>query len=134
MRSGLILAGLTLSTLTAAAAPEEEAPPQLQAVQESATPGDQFTGLDRGYVSGTVRGSSGYVLTVDAGEEKPLVQLVVKDEDALRIREQGSAPIALGALEEGTQVRAYFRTEGEVRVVTEIDVLKSKLPGPGEQR
>jgi hypothetical protein len=117
MRSGLILAaGLTLAPLAPGLA------------QEAATPGDQFTQLERGYVSGTVQGSTGYVLTLDAGEQKPLVQLVVKDEDALRIREQGSAPIALGALEEGTQVRAYFRTEGEVRVVTEIDVLESKLP------
>ncbi len=128
MRSGLILtAGLTLASL-AIAAPEEATPQQREAIQEEATPGDQFTGLDRGYVSGTVRGSTGYVLTLDAGEQKPLVQLVVKDEDALRIRENSSAPIALGALEEGTEVRAYFRTEGDVRVVTEIDVLKSKLP------
>jgi len=128
MRSGLILtAGLTLASL-AFGAPEEQTPPPLEAVQEDANPGDHFTQVDQGYVSGTVRGSTGYVLTLDAGAHKPLVQLVVKDEDALRIRENSSAPIALGALEEGTEVRAYFHQEGGVRVVTEIDVLKSKLP------
>jgi hypothetical protein len=128
MRSGLILtAGLTLASL-ASGAPEEQPSPPLEAVQEAATPGDHFTQLDRGYVSGTVRASTGYVLTLEAGQDTPLVQLVVKDEDALRIRENSSAPINLAALEEGTEVRAYFRAEGDVRVVTEIDVLESVLP------
>jgi hypothetical protein len=58
------------------------------------------------------------------GQKEPLVQVVVKDEDRLPIRQKGQRqPLALEQLREGMPVRASFRNEGGVRVATSIEVL-----------
>jgi hypothetical protein len=127
MRSRTVFAaGLTLVSLTfSARAAEDPTPPELKSVQEKATPGDQFTEREAGVVNGTLKGATGNVLTLEVGQKQPLVQVVVKDEDAVRIRQKGrEAPLALGELQEGTSVRTSFRNEGGVRVVTSIEVLE----------
>jgi hypothetical protein len=119
-------AGLSLVTLAfGARAADDPTPPELKSVQEKATPGDQFTDRKAGVLEGTVKGATGNILTLEVGRKQPLVQVVVKDEDAVRIRQQGrKAPLALDALQEGTSVRTSFRNEGGVRVVTSIEVLE----------
>lgn len=126
MRSWTVLAGLTAATLAlGAAGAEDSTPPALKAVQEKATPGDHFTETDAGSIDGTVKGAAGYVLTLEVGREQPLVQVVVKDEDAVSIRQEGRPePLALERLREGTRVRTSFRGEGGIRVVTSIEVLE----------
>ena len=121
-----VLAGLTVATLALGAArAEDPTPPELKAVQEKATPGDQFTETDAGSLNGTVRGATGNVLTLDVGQKAPLVQVVVKDEDAVPIRQEGQPdPLAFEQLQEGTRVRTSFRNEGGIRVVTSIEVLE----------
>ncbi|HEX8819170.1 MAG TPA: hypothetical protein VF794_04540 [Archangium sp.] len=116
MRSRTVFAaGLSLVTFAfGARAAEDPTPPELKAVQEKATSGDQFTDREAGIVNGTVKGATGNVLTLDVGRKQPLVQVVVKDEDAVPIEQ----------LQEGTSVRTHFRNEGGVRVVTSIEVLK----------
>lgn len=127
MRSRTVFAaGLTLVTLAfSARAAEDPTPPELKAVQEKATPGDQFTDREEGVVNGTLKGATGNVLTLEVGPKQPLVQVVLKDEDAVRVRQRGSQePLSLGELQEGTSVRTSFRNEGGVRVVTSIEVLE----------
>lgn len=126
MRSRTVLAGLTVATLALGAArAEDPTPPELKAAQEQATPGDQFTETDAGAIHGTVKGATGNVLTLDVGQKAPLVQVVVKDEDTVPIRQEGRPdPLALEQLREGTRVRTSFRNEGGVRVVTSIEVLE----------
>jgi hypothetical protein len=130
MRSRTVLAGLTVATLALGArAAEEPTPPELRAVEEKATPGDQFTTEDSGSVRGTVKGATGNVLTLDVGRKEPLVQVVVKDEDRLPIRQEGQRqPLSLEQLREGMPVRASFRNEGGVRVATSIEVLEPAVP------
>ncbi len=127
MRSRTVLAGLTMATLALGAArAEDPTPPELKDVQEKATPGDQFTETEGGSLQGTVKGATGNVLTLEVRRTAPLVQAVVKDEDAVSIRQRGQgSPIAFEQLREGTSVRASFRNEGGVRVVTSIEVLES---------
>ena len=132
MRSRTVFAaGLTLVSLAfSARAAEDPTPPELKSVQEKATPGDQFTDREAGVVNGTLKGATGNVLTLEVGRKQPLVQVVVKDEDAVRVRQAGrEEPLALGELQEGTSVRTSFRNEGGVRVVTSIEVLE-----PADQR
>jgi hypothetical protein len=125
--TGLAVVTLALGTARA----EDPTPPELQVVQEQATPGDQFTQREAGAVQGTVKGATGNVITLDVGQKAPLVQVVVKDEDAVRIRQEGrGTPLALEQLQEGTSVRTRFRNEGGVRVVTSIEVL---APAPAAQ-
>lgn len=125
MRSRFVLAGFAVATLALGArAAEDPTPPKLQSVEEKATPGDQFTTAEKGSIRGTVKGATGNVLTLDVGEKEPLVQVVVKDEDRLPIRQEGQRqPLALEQLREGMPVRASFRNEGGVRVATSIEVL-----------
>jgi hypothetical protein len=125
MRSRFVLAGLTVATLALGArAAEDPTPPKLQAAEEKATPGNQFTTEDTGSIHGTVKGATGNVITLDVGRKEPLVQVVVKDEDRLPIRQKGQRqPLALEQLREGMPVRASFRNEGGVRVATSIEVL-----------
>lgn len=133
MRSRTVFAaGFTLVTLAfGARAAEDPTPPELKSVQEKATPGDQFTDRESGSVRGTVKGATGNVITLEVGQKEPLVQVVVKDEDAVRIRQEGRGePLALGELREGTSVRTSFRNEGGIRVVTSIEVLEPA----GQQR
>jgi hypothetical protein len=60
------------------------------------------------------------------------VQVVLKDEDAVPIRQEGQREaLALDQLREGTPVRTHFRGEGGVRVATSIEVLQ---PAPGQTR
>lgn len=120
-------AGLTVFTLALGArAAEDPTPPKLRAAEEKATPGDQFTRARAGTVQGTVKGATGNVLTLDVGRGEPLVQVVVKDENAVPIHERGQqTPLALGQLQEGMSVRTAFRTEAGVRVATSIEVLPS---------
>jgi len=132
MRSRTVFAaGLTLVSLAFnARAAEDPTPPELKSVQEKATPGDQFTDREAGVVNGTLKGATGNVLTLEVGRKQPLVQVVVKDEDAVRVRQEGrKEPLALGELQEGTSVRTSFRNEGGVRVVTSIEVIE-----PADQR
>ncbi|MFY0526314.1 hypothetical protein ACN28I_25300 [Archangium gephyra] len=121
-----VLAGLTVATLALGTArAEDPTPPELKAVQEKATPGDQFTETDAGSLNGTVKGATGNVLTLDVGQKAPLVQVVVKDEDTVPIRQEGQPdPLAFEQLQEGTRVRTSFRNEGGIRVVTSIEVLE----------
>jgi hypothetical protein len=121
-----VLAGLTVATLALGAArAEDPTPPELKAVQEQATPGDQFTETDAGSLNGTVKGATGNVLTLDVGQKAPLVQVVVKDEDTVPVRQEGRPdPLAFEQLQEGTRVRTSFRNEGGIRVVTSIEVLE----------
>jgi hypothetical protein len=134
MRSRTVLAGLTVATLALGAArAEDPTPPELKAVQEKATPGDQFTETDSGSIQGRVKGASGNVLTLEVGRKQPLVQVVVKDEDEVPIRQEGQrAPLGLAQLQEGTRVRTAFRNEGGVRVVTSIEVLEPARGAPRE--
>ncbi|WNG43537.1 hypothetical protein F0U60_05050 [Archangium minus] len=132
MRSRTVLAGLTVATLAFGAwAAEDPTPPELQAVEEEATPGDHFTEQDSGFINGTVRGATGNVITLEVGRKEPLVQVVVKDEDRVPIRQEGRQPLALDQLREGTPIRTHFRNEGGVRVVTSIEVLE---PDNGQRR
>jgi hypothetical protein len=133
MRSRTVLAGLTVATLALGAArAEDPTPSELKDVQEKATPGDQFTERDAGSLQGTLKGATGNVLTLDVGRKAPLVQAVVKDEDSVRIRQEGRPePMAFEQLREGTRVRTSFRNEGGVRVVTSIEVLE---PATDSQR
>lgn len=130
MRSRFVLAGLTVATLALGArAAEAPTPSKLQSAEEKATPGDQFTTAATGSIHGTVKGATGNVITLDVGRKEPLVQVVVKDEDRLPIRQEGQRqPLALEQLREGMPVRASFRNEGGVRVATSIEVL---APGEG---
>jgi hypothetical protein len=124
MRSRIILAGLAAATFAFGAWAEDPTPPELRAVEEKATPGDQFTQQDRGLLRGTVKGATGNVITLDVGGREPLVQVVVKDEDRLPIRQEGRQDaLALEQLQEGMAVRTWFRGEGGVRVATSIEVL-----------
>jgi hypothetical protein len=126
MRSRTVLAaGLTLVTFALGAqAAEDPTPPALKALEEQATPGDQFTDRDSGLIRGTVKGATGNVLTLDVGGKAPLVQVVLKDEDAVPIRQPGRRQaLGLDQLREGTPVRTRFRNEGGVRVATSIEVL-----------
>ena len=131
MRARFVLAGLTVATLALGArAAGDPTPPKLQAAEEKATAGDQFTTADKGSLHGTVKGATGNVLTLDVGQKEPLVQVVVKDEDRVPIHQRGRRqPLALEQLREGMPVRASFRNEGGVRVATSIEVL-----APGEGR
>ncbi|HEX8438095.1 hypothetical protein [Archangium sp.] len=129
MRSRTVLAaGLTLATFALGArAAEDPTPPELKAAAEQATPGDQFTDQAGGSIQGTVKGATGNVLTLDVGRKAPLVQVVLKDEDAVPIRQEGQRQaLALEQLREGTPVRTHFRSEGGVRVATSIEVLAPK--------
>lgn len=127
-----VVAGLTVATLAFGAwAADDPTPPRLQAVEEEATPGDQFTEQDSGFIHGTVKGATGNVITLDVGRKAPLVQVVVKDEDRVPIRQEGRRPLALDQLREGTPIRTHFRNEGGVRVATSIEVLESD---DGQQR
>ena len=133
MRSRTVLAGLTVATLALGVAKAEDpTPPELKTAQEQATPGDHFTETEAGALNGTVTGATGNVLTLDEGRKAPLVQVVVKDEDTVPIRQEGRAdPLALEQLQEGTRVRTSFRNEGGIRVVTSIEVLE---PAAAPQR
>jgi hypothetical protein len=134
MRSRTVLAaGFTLATFALGArAAENPTPKELAAVQEQATPGDQFTDRDAGVLNGTVKGATGNVLTLDVGQKAPLVQVVLKDEDAVPIRQKGQGQaLAFEQLREGTPVRTHFRNEGGVRVATSIEVL---APERGQAR
>ncbi|HYO69871.1 MAG TPA: hypothetical protein VEU33_27720 [Archangium sp.] len=126
MRSWTVIAGLTVATLALGVArAEDPTPSELKDVQEKATPGDQFTETQAGSLQGTVKGATGNVLTLEMGGKELLVQAVVKDEDAVSIRQQGrQEPIAFEQLREGSRVRTSFRNEGGVRVVTSIEVLE----------
>ena len=121
-----VLAGLTVATLALGAwAAEDPTPPELEAIQEKATPGDQFTDRDAGTLRGTVKGATGNVITLEVGRKQPLVQVVVKDEDAVRIQQEGGGgSLALEELREGMPVRTAFRNEGGIRVATSIEVLE----------
>ncbi|HYO58814.1 hypothetical protein [Archangium sp.] len=123
MRSRTVFAGLTVATLAfGVARAEDPTPPELKAVQEKATPGDQFTDTEAGAINGTVKGATGNVLTLDVGRKEPLVQVVVKDEDT----------VPLEQLQEGTRVRTSFRNEGGIRVATSIEVLEPVRGAPRE--
>jgi hypothetical protein len=133
MRSRTVLAaGLTLATFALGARAAEDPTPQaLKAVEEQATPGDQFTDKDSGLIRGTVKGATGNVLTLDVGRKASLVQVVLKDEDAVPIRQEGRPqPLALEQLREGMPVRTHFRTEGGIRVATSIEVLAPERGQP----
>lgn len=137
MRSRTLLAGFTVATLALGTArAEDPTPPELKAAQEKATPGDQFTETDAGSLNGTLKGATGNVLTLDVGRKSPLVQVVVKNEDTVPIRQKGRAePLALEQLQEGTRVRTSFRNESGIRVVTSIEVLApAAAPGDNGQR
>jgi hypothetical protein len=126
MRSLAVLAaGFTLATFALGArAAENPTPPELAVVQEQATPGDHFTDRSSGTLQGTVKGATGNVLTLDVGQKAPLVQIVLKDEDAVPIHQEGGQrALAFEQLREGTPVRTHFRNEGGVRVATTIEVL-----------
>jgi len=125
-----VLAGLAVATFAFGAwAAEDPTPPELEAVQERATPGDQFTNREAGTLRGTVKGATGNVITLEVGREAPLVQVVVKDEDAVRIQQEGRrGALALEQLREGMSVRAAFRNEGGIRVATSIEVLEAGRP------
>ncbi|PTL79858.1 hypothetical protein [Vitiosangium sp. GDMCC 1.1324] len=132
MRSRTVLAGLTVATLALGArAAEDSTPSKLKAAEEKATPGDQFTNKDAGVVKGTVKGATGNVITLDVGRKEPLVQVIVKDEHAVPIVQEGQRqPLALQQLREGMPVRTHFRNEGGVRVATSIEVLEpAKVQG-----
>lgn len=127
MRSRTLLAaGLTVATFALGTArAEDPTPPELKAVEEKATPGDQFTDLEAGSLRGTVKGATGNVITLEVGRKEPLVQVVVKDEDRVPIQQEGRrGSLTLDELREGTPVRTRFRNEGGVRVATSIEVLK----------
>lgn len=125
MRSRFVLAGLTVATLALGArAAGDPTPPKLRAAEEKATPGDQFTAAPKGSIQGTVKGATGNVLTLEVGPKESLVQVVVKDETRVPIRQEGQRqPLALEQLREGMPVRASFRNEAGVRVATSIEVL-----------
>ena len=132
-----VLAGLTLATFAFGAwAAEDPTPPELEAVQEQATPGDQFTDREEGTLRGTVKGAAGNVITLEVGRRAPLVQVVVKDEDTVRIQQEGRrGALALEQLREGMSVRTSFRNEGGVRVATSIEVLEGATGArPGANR
>ncbi len=133
MRSRTVFAaGFTLATFALGArAAEDPTPPKLEAVEEKATPGDQFTERDEGVLEGTVKGATGNVLTLDVGRKAPLVQVVLKDEDAVPILQEGQRQaLAFEQLREGTPVRTHFRNEGGIRVATSIDVLEPESGQP----
>lgn len=139
MRSRFVLAGLTVATLALGArAAEDPTPPKLRAAEEKATAGDQFTTARKGAIQGTVKGATGNVLTLEVGRKEPLVQVVVKDEARVPIRQEGQRqPLALEQLREGMPVRASFRNEGGVRVATSIEVLaptEGAKQGTGQQK
>ncbi|QRN96396.1 hypothetical protein JRI60_46560 [Archangium violaceum] len=124
MRSRTVFAGLTMATFAFGALAEDPTPSELKAIEEKATPGDQFTQQERGSIRGTVKGATGNVITLDLGPREPLVQVVVKDEDRLPIRQSGrQGTLALEQLQEGMTVRTSFRNEGGIRVATSIEVL-----------
>jgi len=105
--------------------------PEFQAIEEKATPGDQFTQEDRGIINGTVKGATGNAITLDVEQREPLVRIVVKDEDRLPIRQDGrEGSLALNELQEGLPVRTWFRGEGGVRVATSIEVLPPRAQAP----
>jgi hypothetical protein len=135
MRSRTVLAGLTVATLAlgVARAEDDPTPPELKTAQEQATPGDHFTETEAGSLNGTLKGATGNVLTLDVGRKEPLVQVVVKDEDTVPIRQEGRPDaLALEQLREGTRVRTSFRNEGGIRVVTSIEVLEP-APAPRDE-
>ncbi|WP_257457573.1 hypothetical protein [Archangium lipolyticum] len=131
MRSRTVLAGLTVAMCAFGALAEDPTPPELKAIEEKATPGDQFTQQERGSILGTVKGATGNVITLDVGPREPLVQVVVKDEDRLPIRQDGGqGSLTLEQLQEGMPVRTWFRGEGGVRVATSIEVLPPRAQAP----
>lgn len=84
-------------------------------------------------VKGRVLGQSGLALSIEGEKAMVPMQLVVKDLTDVTVTENGETS-TFESLQPGDEVRVSYTVEGDVRVLLEVEVLRSGATSGGEVR